>query len=287
MEGLQGPFFVSMRFGSKTLSLKTPRVMGILNVTPDSFYDGGSLYRGSQLLVDQALARAERMVEEGADFIDVGGESTRPGAVVPSSQQEQDRVLPVVERLNREFGVIVSVDTSNPDVITESAKLGAGLINDVRALEKEGALAAVSNSRLPVCLMHMQGDPQTMQKNPDYNDIVSEVSAYLLGRVDACVAGGIARENIILDPGIGFGKTDAHNRALIKAGAEIGREEFPVLIGVSRKSILGRLLGREAPERLAGSLAIAYESLLRGAKILRVHDVAETVDVLKIYEFMN
>jgi len=261
--------------------------MGILNVTPDSFYDGGTLYGNTGLVVDQAFERAQTMVQAGADFIDVGGESTRPGAEMPSSQEELDRVLPVVERIASELDVVISIDTSNPELIVEAAKLGAGLINDVRALEREGAADAAAQVKLPVCLMHMQGTPQTMQQNPDYTDIVSEVSAYLQARVNNCLQAGIAAENIILDPGIGFGKTDEHNRELIKATPVFEALGFPVLIGVSRKSIIGRLLDRETQERLAGSLAMAYESLLMGAKILRVHDVPETVDTLKIFKFMN
>jgi dihydropteroate synthase len=281
------PFFIVMKFGSHSLSLDTPRVMGILNVTPDSFYDGGTLYSGSELVLDQALFRAEAMCRDGADFIDVGGESTRPGAVQPSSQEELDRVLPVVERLVADFNTVVSVDTSNPDLIREAAKLGAGLVNDVRALERDGALSAAAHAGIPVCLMHMQGDPQSMQSNPNYQDTVAEVDTYFRRRVEACLLAGIDRDQIILDPGIGFGKTDEHNRALIQAGTTFCDHRFPVLIGVSRKSIFGRLLGREVEARLAGSLVMAYEALQRGAKILRVHDVAETVDAIKIFNFMN
>lgn len=273
-----------MRFqcGSRALDLSTPQVMGVLNATPDSFSDGGKLYGQTGLSVDLALKRAEQMVREGAAIIDVGGESTRPGATPVGVEEELARVVPVVEAINRELDVVISVDTSSPQVITESAKVGAGIINDVRALTREGALAAAATTGLPVCLMHMQGQPDHMQDKPGYRNVASEVMNFLQQRVSECEAAGITRSNIWLDPGFGFGKTDAHNLQLLKQLPQLVELDFPVLAGLSRKSILGRLLNRDTDDRLAGSLALAMLAVQGGAKILRVHDVAATVDVIKI-----
>ncbi|WP_323845309.1 dihydropteroate synthase [Microbulbifer magnicolonia] len=279
--------------GKRTLDLSRPVVMGILNTTPDSFSDGGSYYAGGALDLDLALRRAEQMLREGAEIIDVGGESTRPGASPVSEQQELDRVLPVVEAISANLDAIVSVDTSTPAVISESAAAGAGMINDVRALERPGALAAAAGTDLPVCLMHMQGQPGSMQRAPHYDDVVAEVGAYLLARMRACEDAGIARERIIFDPGFGFGKNDDHHLALMRNLARFSKlgngapADIPLLVGVSRKSMIGRLLDREVHERLPGSLALAMLAAQRGAKILRVHDVAATVDVLKLQQLVD
>ena len=271
-----------LQCGTHQLDLSQPRVMGILNTTPDSFSDGGNSYRNNQLSLDLALRRAERMLADGADIIDVGGESTRPGAAPVSEQEELDRVVPVVESLVNGLGALVSVDTSTASVIRESALKGAGLINDVRALQREGALVAAAESQLPVCLMHMQGQPQTMQAKPAYIDVVAEVKGFLLNRIQGCVDAGIARQRIILDPGFGFGKTLAHNLALLNALPELGALGYPLLVGMSRKSMIAQLLNRPVDERLAGSLALALLAAERGAAIIRVHDVAATADVLKV-----
>ncbi|PUA29310.1 MAG: dihydropteroate synthase [Cellvibrio sp. 79] len=280
---MQSPSHQSMLVcGKHRLDLSRPLVMGILNTTPDSFSDGGNSYIDQHLSLDLALRRAEQILAEGATIIDVGGESTRPGAAVVSLQQELDRVVPVVEALVNKLDAVVSVDTSTAIVMKESANKGAALINDVRALEREGALEAAAATNLPVCLMHMQGQPATMQNSPAYNDVVIEVCQYLAERVSACLTHGIARERIILDPGFGFGKTLAHNLALLKRLSEIGDSEFPLLVGMSRKSMLAQLLNRAVDERLPGSLALAMLAAQRGAAIIRVHDVAATVDVLKV-----
>lgn len=268
--------------GKHLLDLSRPVVMGILNTTPDSFSDGGSYYEENSLSLDLVLRRAEQMLEEGAKIIDVGGESTRPGAARVSEQQELDRVIPIVEVLVERLGALVSVDTSTASVITESAKRGAGLINDVRALQREGALVAAAATGLPVCLMHMQGQPDSMQVNPHYSDVIAEVSDFLRARVLACRAQGIPSERIILDPGFGFGKALAHNLALLKRLPELSELGYPLLVGMSRKSMVAQLLDRPVDERLAGSLALAMLAAERGAAIIRVHDVAATVDVLKV-----
>jgi len=268
--------------GKHLLDLSRPVVMGILNTTPDSFSDGGSYYEEDSLSLDLVLRRAEQMLEEGAKIIDVGGESTRPGAASVSEQQELDRVIPVVEALVVKLGALVSVDTSTASVITESAKRGAGLINDVRALQREGALVAAAATGLPVCLMHMQGQPDSMQKNPHYSDVIADVSDFLRERVSACRAQGIPSERIILDPGFGFGKALAHNLALLRRLPELGGLGYPLLVGMSRKSMVAQLLNRPVDERLSGSLALAMLAAERGAAIIRVHDVAATVDVLKV-----
>ncbi len=273
-----------MQFGARSLDLSQPQVMGILNITPDSFSDGGQLFHASAVDLDRVLKCAEQMIADGASILDVGGESTRPGASSVGEQEEMDRVLPVVSALVSQLGAVVSVDTSTPSVIIEAANLGASLINDVRALEREGALKAAAATGLPICLMHMQGMPASMQDNPSYTDVVEEVTRYLLERVDSCVCQGIQKTKILLDPGFGFGKNDNHNLALLKGLNEIGQAEFPLLVGMSRKSMIGRLLGRELDQRLPASLALAMVALQNGAKILRVHDVAETVDAIKIFQ---
>ncbi|WP_455363746.1 dihydropteroate synthase [Microbulbifer discodermiae] len=270
-----------MNCGKRTLDLSQAQVMGVLNTTPDSFSDGGSYYREGALNLGLALARAEQMVGEGAAIIDIGGESTRPGAAPVGEQQELERVVPLVEAIVAQLDVVVSVDTSTPAVITAAAAAGAGMINDVRALERPGALTAAAATGLPVCLMHMQGQPQTMQRAPHYDDVVGEVRAYLHQRMQACAAAGIARQRILLDPGFGFGKTDAHNLALLRELQSLAPAGVPLLAGLSRKSMIGRLLQREVDQRLPGSLALALLAAQRGARILRVHDVAATADVLR------
>ncbi|TVZ40206.1 dihydropteroate synthase [Alteromonadaceae bacterium 2753L.S.0a.02] len=275
-----------LQCGRHALDLSRPKIMGIINVTPDSFFDGGQFFSASpgKLNIDSVLAAAENMIAAGADILDVGGESTRPGARVVSVAEECDRVLPVVEVLENQFDVPISVDTSTPEVITACAELGAGLINDVRALERPGAIEAFLATGLPVCLMHMRGSPKTMQHNPHYRDVVSEVSTYLQSRVDVLRgASGDACPQILLDPGFGFGKSDDHNLALMKEIHVLCDLGLPVLVGVSRKSMIGRLLEREPHERLAGSLAFAMVALYNGASILRVHDVAETNDIVKVF----
>ena len=261
--------------------------MGILNITPDSFYDGGQLYAGGRVNLDAVLTRAEAMQRAGATILDVGGESTRPGAVKISPEHEIERVLPVIEALNSRLNIVLSVDTSNAALITAAASAGAGMINDVRALTAEGALAAAAATGLPVCLMHMQGRPADMQVEPHYDDVVAEVASYLKARTQACVDAGIAREAIILDPGFGFGKTDTHNLRLLRDLHLLKALALPLLVGLSRKSMIGRLLGRDLDQRLPASIALALIAQQNGASILRVHDVAETADALAICARVN
>ena len=263
--------------GNRVLDLARAHVMGILNVTPDSFSDGG---RFSQL--DLALQHAEAMVAAGATLIDVGGESTRPGARAVSPLEELERVAPVVERIHRELDVIISVDTSTPAVMRETARLGAGLINDVRSLRREGALDAAAATGLPVCLMHMLGEPGDMQDNPHYQDVTREVAEFLVERMAQCASVGIGPERIVLDPGFGFAKTLQHNLSLFKHMDALHALGRPLLVGVSRKSMIGQALDRPVGERLHGSLALAALAVAKGAKIIRVHDVAETVDVVRM-----
>lgn len=262
--------------GARTLDLSAPVVMGVLNVTPDSFSDGG---RYTSL--DAALRQAEQMLADGAAIIDVGGESTRPGAAPVSEQQELDRVIPVVEALHRELDALVSVDTSTPAVIRACADAGAGIINDVRSLRRPGALEAAAGTGLPVCLMHMQGEPGTMQNDPFYEDVTAEVIAFLEQRVDACVDAGVPRDKLLVDPGFGFAKTVQHNLRLLAELSRLSRLELPLLVGLSRKSLFGKVLDRPVDQRLAGSLAAAVMCVERGARIVRAHDVKETVDSVR------
>ncbi|MBI6795697.1 dihydropteroate synthase [Pseudomonas syringae] len=263
--------------GNRVLDLAHTHVMGILNATPDSFSDGG---RYSQL--DAALRHAEAMVQAGATLIDVGGESTRPGARPVSASEEVERVAPLVEVITRELDVIISVDTSTPEVMLATAGLGAGLINDVRSLQRPGALEAAASTGLPVCLMHMLGEPGTMQNDPHYDDLVGEVCAFLAERMKQCVAAGIGQQQIILDPGFGFAKTLEHNLSLFKHMEALHALGRPLLVGVSRKSMIGAVLGRPVDQRLSGGLALAVLAMAKGARILRVHDVAETADVVRM-----
>ena len=260
-----------------SLSLDRPHVMGILNVTPDSFSDGGNFNQ-----IERAMAHARQMVSDGATLIDIGGESTRPGAPDVSEQEELDRVIPVIKRIAAELEVMISLDTSKAGVMREGCQAGAHLINDVRALQEEGALQAAAEARVPVCLMHMQGQPRTMQVEPHYDDLLGEVRGFFDERITACMAAGIAREQLLLDPGYGFGKTLAHNYQLLAAQKELLDYGLPLLVGMSRKSMIGNLLGRPVDERLAGSLACALIGMQHGARIIRVHDVRETMDALRV-----
>jgi dihydropteroate synthase len=268
----------TLRCAGNTLDLSRPVVMGVLNVTPDSFSDGGRF-----LAVESAVTHGLRLVEEGAAIIDVGGESTRPGAVPVAAEEELRRVLPVVERIHQSAPqAVISVDTSKPEVIREVAAAGAGLLNDVRAFQEPGALEAAVASGCALCLMHMQGDPRTMQRAPSYVDVVKEVKACLANRAQACRAVGVAPERITIDPGFGFGKTLEHNLELLRHLRELVCGEWPVLVGLSRKSIVGTLTGRAAGDRLHGSVALAVIAAMNGARIIRAHDVAATVDALKV-----
>jgi dihydropteroate synthase len=253
--------------------------MGVMNITPDSFSDGGILYEREPDL-DAVRRHGLQMVADGAAYLDIGGESTRPGADPVSEQEELDRVIPCVEALAGETDAILSVDTSTPAVMREAARAGAGLVNDVRALTREGAVEAAAELGLPVCLMHMQGKPGTMQEAPRYGDVVAEVKDWLLARVDVVMAAGVAREQILLDPGFGFGKTVAHNLALLGSLPALAETGFPVLVGLSRKSMIDKLIGRPVDERLPASLALAVLAAERGARIIRTHDVRDTVDAL-------
>ncbi|AKA16281.1 Dihydropteroate synthase [Aeromonas hydrophila] len=259
-----------------SLSLERPHVMGILNVTPDSFSDGGHFNQ-----LERAMTHARQMVAEGATLIDIGGESTRPGAPDVSEQEELDRVIPVVERMVAELEVMISLDTSKAAVMREGCAAGAHLINDVRALLEPGALAAAAVADVPVCLMHMQGQPRTMQAEPYYDDLLGEVRAFFDERIAACLAAGIRREQLLLDPGYGFGKTLAHNYQLLAQQEKLLDYQLPLLVGMSRKSMIGNLLGCPVDERLAGSLACALIGMQRGARIIRVHDVRATMDALR------
>lgn len=263
--------------------------MGIINATPDSFSDGAELQKqgaGSfQLDIDKALARAEAMVADGATFIDVGGESTRPGAAAVSEQEELDRVIPIIEAVRARLDVCISADTSSPGVMREAISSGAELINDVRALSIPGAIEAVSASKVAVCLMHMQGKPSTMQNNlspASYKSVVEEVFEFLKGRVEICSDQGIPRSRMLIDPGFGFGKTVQHNYLLLKRLAYFLGLDIPMLVGVSRKSMIGEVTGRAVDKRLAGSIAATTFALLSGAKVIRTHDVAATMDAIRV-----
>ncbi|CAM4116684.1 dihydropteroate synthase [Shewanella aquimarina] len=265
--------------GDKCLDLSQPRVMGILNVTPDSFSDGGRFAN-----LEPACRHADSLVSEGASIIDIGGESTRPGAAEVSVQHELDRVIPLVEYVSAHHDVWISVDTSKPEVMSEAVAAGAHLINDVRALQEPGALAVAAKLNVPVCLMHMQGQPRTMQDAPEYQDIISDISDFFEKRIQACLGAGIVRDNLLLDPGYGFGKTLSHNYELLNRQAELNTFGLPLLIGLSRKSMIGNLLNVPTSDRLAGSLSAALLSIQQGAHIIRVHDVKPTVDMIKVMQ---
>lgn len=272
----------ALNCAGRILDLSRPHIMGILNITPDSFSDGGAVFSAGKVVLEKVLQRAAQMVAEGADIIDIGGESTRPGAASVSTQEEMDRVLPVVELLARELNVVLSVDTSSAEVMLAATARGAGFINDVRALQRPDAIAAVAASGLPVCLMHMRGEPQSMQIAPHYDDVVVEVREFLAQRIEACTKLGVARRNIVIDPGFGFGKTTQHNLELLNRLEQLQALGYPVLVGLSRKSLIGAVLKRSVNERLAGSLALAALAMQRGAVIFRVHDVRETSDVVRL-----
>lgn len=261
----------------RILDLSQPQVMGILNVTPDSFSDGGRFVGR-----EQAIAHARQMAVEGASIIDIGGESTRPGAQAVSVDEELARVIPVIEAVRAELEVIISIDTSKPAVMTAAVAAGAGLINDVRALREEGAVQAAAAAGVPVCLMHMQGEPRTMQRQPHYADVVSEVRDFLLERAQCCETAGIARQQILLDPGFGFGKTLAHNLQLLRGLPQLVAAGYPLLVGLSRKSMIGALLDLPVEQRLTPSVALATLAVWQGANIVRVHDVTETVQAIRL-----
>ncbi|MFB2659491.1 dihydropteroate synthase [Shewanella mangrovisoli] len=265
--------------GTKRLSLASPVVMGILNVTPDSFSDGGKFSS-----FELACQHADDMVAQGALIIDIGGESTRPGAADVTVEDELARVIPLVEYVAKHHDVWISVDTSKPEVMRQAVNAGAHLINDVRALLEPGALETAAQLNVPICLMHMQGAPRSMQTAPEYQDVVADVSEFLRERIQACIDAGIPRERLLIDPGFGFGKTLEHNYELLAKLDRFEQFELPILIGLSRKSMIGNLLARPTSERLAGSLAGAMIAAQKGAHIIRVHDVPETVDVLKVLQ---
>jgi dihydropteroate synthase len=268
----------TLRCAGKTLDLTRPVVMGVLNVTPDSFSDGGRF-----LAAESAVAHGLELVEEGAAIIDIGGESTRPGAAPVTPDEEIRRVVPVLKLLSQAAPqVIISVDTSKPEVIREVVAAGAGLLNDVRAFQEPGALEAAAASGCALCLMHMQGDPRSMQLAPSYVDVVKEVKAFLDARTQTISAAGVSPDRILIDPGFGFGKTLEHNLELLRHLRELAAGEAPLLVGLSRKSIVGTLTGRAAGERVHGSVALAVIAALNGARIIRAHDVAATVDALRI-----
>lgn len=260
--------------------VREPRIMGIINVTPDSFSDGGRHFASAD-----AIATARAMVEQGAHILDIGGESTRPGAEPVVLDQEIARVIPVIEAVHEAHpDTLISVDTSKPQVMRAAVAAGAGMINDVTALGAEGAVDAVAELGVPVCLMHMQGEPRTMQRDPRYTDVVAEVRAFLVARARACTAAGIAPEHVVIDPGFGFGKTIQHNLTLLAHLRELVETGFDVMVGLSRKSMIGTLLGRAVNERATASAALALIAVQKGAAIVRVHDVVETADVLRLAE---
>lgn len=266
-----------LQCGKFRLALDRPLIMGVINVTPDSFSDGNCY-----LTVDQAVAHARMLIDEGAHILDIGGESTRPGALPVTLDEERRRVLPVVERL-ADCGVPVSVDTQKPGLMCEAIAAGASMINDINALAAPGALEAIAATPVAVCLMHKQGNPQTMQQDPRYNDVVSEVRDFLATRIEAAQRGGVGPERLVIDPGFGFGKTKEHNLALLRELAQIAALGVPVLAGLSRKAMLGKITGRETGERVFASIAAAMIAVENGARIVRVHDVAATHDALAVW----
>ena len=271
---------MEIRFKNQIMDLSFPQVMGIVNMTPDSFSDGGNYNN-----LDDAMRRVDNMIQAGATFIDVGGESTRPGAAEVSVEEELDRVIPLVEKIAHYFDIWISVDTSKPQVMTESAKAGAHLINDIRALTEPGAIEAAAKTQLPICIMHMQGDPQTMQNAPHYQqDIYQEVDQFFTQHINRCMKAGIERQKIILDPGFGFGKTLQHNYRLLAKLNSFHHFGLPLLVGMSRKSMIGQVLNVAPQERMIGSISCAVIAAMQGAQIIRVHDVKETFDALRIVQ---
>jgi dihydropteroate synthase len=268
---------MQLLLGSRSIDLARPVVMGILNVTPDSFSDGGSFHD-----LAAAVLHAERMAEEGAAIIDIGGESTRPGATAVSAREEIDRVIPVIEAIAGRLPSAISIDTSKPEVMQAAVAAGASMVNDVYALRREGALAMAASLGAGVCLMHMQGEPRTMQVNPGYDDVAGEVASFLSERIAACIDAGIPRERIAVDPGFGFGKTARHNIELLAELERVGALGLPLLVGLSRKGALGQLTGRPVEGRLSAGIAAAVLAVERGAHIVRTHDVGATLDALKV-----
>ncbi|CAH6996610.1 dihydropteroate synthase [Vibrio chagasii] len=271
-----------LKANNKTLVLDRPHVMGILNVTPDSFSDGGKFNS-----LDNALLQAERMVQAGVSIIDIGGESTRPGAPDVSLEEELARVIPAIKAIRAKFDVWISIDTSKAEVMRQAVEAGADLINDVRALQEPGALQVAADANVPICLMHMKGQPRTMQANPSYDDVLQDVEAFLQERVEACEAVGISKEQLILDPGFGFGKTIEHNYHLLAHLEKFHSLGLPVLAGMSRKSMIFKLLDKVPADCMVASVTCASIAAMKGAQIIRVHDVEETLEAMKIIEVMN
>lgn len=271
-----------MQFSQISLDFHSPVVMGILNVTPDSFSDGGQFDN-----VNTALEQARAMIADGAKIIDIGGESTRPGAAPVSVEDEIARVVPVIKALRQEFNGVISIDTNKAEVMIAAVQAGADMINDVCALQQPNALETAAMLNVPVCLMHMQGEPQTMQDDPQYESVVGDVFEFLQARIEACTDAGIGIDQIIVDPGFGFGKSLEHNYQLLKHFDKFQYLNVPVLAGMSRKSMIGNLLDCSTSERLAGSLACAMLACVKGASILRVHDVTETCDIVKVFNQTN
>ncbi|MCG9691345.1 dihydropteroate synthase [Vibrio sp. Isolate22] len=271
-----------LKANNKTLVLDRPHVMGILNVTPDSFSDGGKFNS-----LDDALQQAERMIKAGVSIIDIGGESTRPGAPDVSLEEELARVIPAIKAIRAKFDVWISIDTSKAEVMRQAVEAGADLINDVRALQEPGALQVAADANVPICLMHMKGQPRTMQANPSYDDVLQDVEAFLQERVEACEAVGISKEQLILDPGFGFGKTIEHNYHLLAHLEKFHSLGLPVLAGMSRKSMIFKLLDKVPADCMVASVTCATIAAMKGAQIIRVHDVEETLEAMKIIEVMN
>ena len=273
--------------GARTLDLSRPRIMGVLNVTPDSFSDGGQLYRDGHVDTDALLTRAEQMLAEGADILDVGGESTRPGAAVVGEAEELDRVVTAVETVAQHCDTIISVDTSTPSVMRESARCGAGLLNDVRGFQRPQALETAADSGLALCVMHMQGEPDTMQTAPSYSDVVQDIAEFLSQRLADVSGVGIDLDRVIIDPGFGFGKTAEQNFELLARLSELQGIGQPVLVGLSRKSMISSVLDRLPEQRMVASVALALMAVERGARIVRAHDVAATFDALSMWQTMR
>lgn len=267
---------MKLRCANLSLDLSTPKVMGILNVTPDSFSDGGKFHH-----IDAALTHAQQMIEQGADIIDIGGESTRPGAQPVMLEEELQRVISVIQALSG-CGAVLSVDTYKPEVMRAAIEAGVHMVNDVFALQQPGALQAVQDSQVAICLMHMQGTPQTMQVQPSYQNVLAEVQAFLTQRVEVVRQIGVGDDRIVLDPGFGFGKKTAHNLTLLKHLAELHIANLPILAGLSRKSVLGQIVGQDADQRVFASVAASVLAVSHGANIVRVHDVKATVEALKV-----
>ncbi|MEL0608615.1 dihydropteroate synthase [Vibrio echinoideorum] len=271
-----------LKANNKTLVLDRPHVMGILNVTPDSFSDGGEFTS-----LDNALLRAERMIQAGVSIIDIGGESTRPGAPEVTLEEELSRVIPAIKAIRAKSDVWISIDTSKAEVMRQAVEVGADLINDVRALQEPGALEAAANADVPVCLMHMKGQPRTMQANPSYDDVLTDVEGFLKERVEACETVGISKEKLILDPGFGFGKTIEHNYHLLAQLDKFHKLGLPILAGMSRKSMIFKLLDKAPADCMVASITCATIAAMKGAQIIRVHDVEDTLEAMKIIEVMN